>query len=44
MLGSKDRGKKNMINSDHIGSSLLAVGNRNEADPHNHVRELVLRE
>lgn len=36
MLGSKDRGEKNMVNSGHVRSSLLVVGNRNEADTQPH--------
>lgn len=44
MLGCKDSGEKNMTNSGHVRSSLLVVVNRNKADTHNHVRELVLRE
>lgn len=43
MLGCKDSGEKNMINSGHVRSSLLVVGNRNEADTHNHFRVVQFR-
>lgn len=43
MLGCKDSGEKNMINSGHVRSSLLVVGNRNEADTHNHFKVVQFR-